>query len=79
MSRKRVSSIDLSWRFFEVLRDEDHIFQRGLSVAVVPDTKLGWRAILAGRGKRHMSNRAQQRFIAIERDLQRRFALKADL
>lgn len=76
MAKKRISSIDLSWKFLQMLRDEDHIFHRGLSLAVVPDSKLGWRAVISGRDKGYLSDRAQQRFNAIEKDLQGRFALK---
>ena len=76
MASERISSTDLTWKFFEVLRDEESLFQKGLSVAVVPDTELGWRAVIAGRGRKHMSERALRRFRAIEKDLQGRFSLK---
>jgi hypothetical protein len=50
MARKRVSSVDLSWMIFERLRDEFGR-NRPISVAVVSDRELGWRAVLAARGR----------------------------
>lgn len=74
MAKKRVSSIDLSWQFFERMRD-DAVFPKGLSVAVVPDDKLGWRAVLRGR---RMSAPAQRRFKAIEKQLRETFTLSKE-
>ena len=48
MVKKRVSSIHLSWHFFEAMRD-DAVFQKGVSVAIVPDPELGWRAVVAAK------------------------------
>lgn len=77
MTGKRTSSKDWIWRFFEVLRDEDHIFSRGLTAAVVFDTDLGWRAVTKGRAGKRLDDSAPRRFLAIETDdLQARFALK---
>jgi hypothetical protein len=50
MAKKRVSSVDLSWMIFERLRDEFGT-QRPVSVAVVSDREMGWRAILGARGR----------------------------
>lgn len=72
--KKRISSTDLSWQFFERMRD-NAVFQKGVSVAVVPDDKLGWRAVLRGR---KMSAPAQRRFKAIEKQLRETFALSKD-
>lgn len=75
-TRKHISSTDLTWMFFEILRDQESLFQKGLSFAVVPDTELGWRGIIAESSRKRMSERALRRFKAIEKDLQGRFALK---
>ena len=72
--KKRASGIELSWQFFEVTRD-DAVFPHGMSVAVVPDSKLGWRAVLAGRSRKKMSASAKKRFKAIEARLRRIFRL----
>ena len=51
MRKERLSSIDLSWMIFERMREEVGVGdRRGMSVAVVSDSKLGWRAVLEGRG-----------------------------
>lgn len=75
-NRKRISSADLSWRFFEAMRG-DEAFHLGMSVAVVPDPKLGWRAVIAGRNRK-MSTAAQKRLETIEKRLRARFALSDD-
>ena len=48
MAKKRVSSVDLSWMIFERLREEIGN-KHPVSVAVVPDDELGWRAIITRR------------------------------
>ncbi len=76
MAKKRISSADLSWQFFERMR-EDAVFQKGVSVAVVPDLELGWRAVIAGRSRK-MSPPARKRFKAIEEQLRKTFSLNSD-
>jgi hypothetical protein len=70
---KRISSVDLSWQFFERMRD-DAAFKRGVSVAVVPDVELGWRAVIEGRGRK-MNAPAAKRFKEIEAQLRATFSL----
>jgi hypothetical protein len=48
MRKKRLCSVDLSWMIFERMREEVGE-TRGVTVAVVPDSKFGWRAILEWR------------------------------
>jgi hypothetical protein len=74
--RKRVSNVDLTWMIFERFREEVSD-QRGLSVAVVPDTKLGWRAVLNGRRSK-LSPVAFRKFRSIENDLRSNYALARD-
>jgi hypothetical protein len=71
---KRISSVDISWQFFERMRD-DGVFKRGVSVAVVPDVEVGWRAVIEGRGRK-MSASARKRFNEIEEQLRAAFSLK---
>jgi hypothetical protein len=70
---KRISSADLSWQFFERMRD-DAIFKRGVSVAVLPDVEVGWRAVIEGRGRK-MSAAARKRFKEIETELRATYFL----
>jgi hypothetical protein len=71
---KRISSTDLSWEFFERMRDAG-VFRKGVSVAVVPDEELGWRAVVEGRGRK-MSAPAAKRFKEIEAQLRATFSLR---
>ncbi len=77
MAKKRVSSIDLTWMIVEQMKD-DGSFQRGVSVAVIPDSRLGWRAVIEARAQRRMTPRAQRRFAALEKELQENYALSGD-
>ena len=53
---------------------DDAVFIRGVSVAVVPDVEVGWRAVIEGRGRK-MSAPARKRFIEIEEQLRATFKL----
>jgi len=70
---KLISSVDLSWQFFDRMRG-DPVFRRGVSVAVIPDAELGWRAVIEGRGRK-MSAPARKRFREIEEQLRAPFKL----
>jgi len=77
MAKKRVSSVELTWIIVEQLK-EDGNFQKGLSVAVIPDSRLGWRAVVEARAQRRMTAKAQRRFAAIEKELREIYALSGD-
>ncbi len=77
MAKKRVSSVELTWIIIEQM-NEDGNFQKGLSVAVVPDSRLGWRAVVEARAHRRMTPRALRRFAAMQKELQQTYALRAD-
>jgi hypothetical protein len=77
MAKKRVSSVELTWIIVEQLK-EDGNFQKGLSVAVIPDPKLGWRAVIEARAQRRMTPRALKRFATMQKQLQETYALSND-
>src|SRR5262245_13075282 len=77
MLKKRLSSVDLSWMIFERMRDEFG-GQRGVSVAVVRDSNLGWRAILEGRSRRHLSPAAIRKLRSIEDEFRSSYSLDGD-
>ncbi len=77
MAKKRVSSVELTWMIVEQMKDDGN-FQRGMSVAVVPDSRAGWRAVVEARAQRRMTPRAQRRFAALEKELQESYALSGD-
>jgi hypothetical protein len=77
MLKKRLSSVDLSWMIFERMREEGGE-PRGVVVAVVPDQKLGWRAILEGRGSKYLSAASIRKFRSIENRLRSDYSLTTD-
>lgn len=77
MAKKRVSSTELTWIIVEQMKEDDS-FAKGVSVAVIPDSRLGWRAVVEARAQRRMTPRAQRRFAAIEKELQETYALRGD-
>jgi hypothetical protein len=77
MARKRVSSVDLNWMIVEQMKDGDDC-PVGLSIAVIPDDKLGWRAIVNARSQRRLNARAMRRFAAIQKELQASYSLSND-
>ena len=77
MARKRISSLDLNWMIVEQMKEGDDC-PGGLSIAVVPDDKLGWRAIVGARSQKRLSPRAIRRFAAIQKELQASYSLSSD-
>ena len=77
MPKKRLSSVDLSWMIFERMREEVGE-QRGVTVAVVSDGKLGWRAIIEGRSGRHLSPAVIRKLRSIEDEFRSIYSLADD-
>jgi hypothetical protein len=77
MAKKRVSGIDLSWMIFDRMREAlGH--SRGVSVAVVPDTELGWRAIIQARSASRLSPAAIRKLRSIESEFRSSYSLAGD-
>ena len=76
MAKKRVSSVDLSWMIFERMRDE--FGGPRVSVAIVRDSKLGWRAIVEGRSGRYFRPDAIRKLRSIENELRSNYSLADD-
>jgi hypothetical protein len=77
MAKKRVSSVDLSWMIFERLRDELGN-ARPVSVAIVSDSELGWRAVLSRRVGRSINKAAIRKLKSIENEFRTRYSLAGD-
>jgi hypothetical protein len=75
--RRRISGLDLSWMIFDRMRSEISR-QRGVSVAVVPDVKLGWRAVLDSRSTKFLGPVAVRKLRSIENELRSEYALAKD-
>lgn len=69
--RKRISSDELIWRIHEELASNG---QSRLSLAVVPDSKLGFRVIVARRNQLLPSLRV--RLLLVEKRLQKEYAVR---
>jgi hypothetical protein len=76
MRKTRISSPDLAWIFLERLKAFKDC-PLGIVVAIVPDQKSGWLAILP-KPKGSSRPLPRGRFEAIQRDLQRVYQLEAD-
>lgn len=76
MAKKRVSSVELTWIMVEQMKEDDN-FPKGLSVAVVADSRLGWRAVVEARAQRRMSPRALRRLAAIQKALRESYTLSS--
>jgi hypothetical protein len=74
MAKKRISSADLSWMIFDRLRDELGS-ARSVSVAVVSDRELGWRAVLPARARR---KDVVRKLRSIEREFRSAYSLAGD-
>jgi hypothetical protein len=68
MAKKLISSSDLSWLVSERLSELRSESAR-ISVAVVPDEKVGWRAIVDSRGRRYLTSLDEQRLADVQRTL----------
>jgi hypothetical protein len=71
MSKKSISSDDLIWRIHEELGTSG---QTRLSLAVIPDPKLGFRVLVARRSKLLPALRV--RLSAIEERFQKEYVLR---
>ena len=78
MKKKRVSSVDLTWMIFERMRTEVGIYQRPVSIAVIPDDEMGWRAVVGTRSRKLLTSAAMNRLRKIERELRASFTLAGD-
>ena len=76
MVKARISSVDLSWMILEQLREYGNC-PRGLSLAVVPDRRDGWRAVVAIRQKSG-ADRLAKRLADVQKKLRTIYALEKD-
>lgn len=74
MAKKRISSVDLSWLILEELRDTGSV-PRSISLAVIPDAKDGWRAVVAIRSRPFMTAEGERRLAAVQRRLRSEYEL----
>jgi hypothetical protein len=73
MAKKRISSVDLTWLIHEQLRDVGGF--PSISLAVVADSKVGWRAVVAKRSQRFVSPEINRRLVALQKRLRLEYEL----
>jgi len=76
MAKKRISSVDLGWLILEQLKDGGSRTPR-ISLAVVPDDKHGWRAVLAARSRRLMTVEDERELAAVQYRLRLKYELRS--
>jgi hypothetical protein len=65
MAKKRISSVDLGWLILEHLKNGESRTPR-LTLAVVPDDKRGWRAVVAASSQRFMTVENERELTAVQ-------------
>ena len=76
MAKEKISSADLAWIFIERLKALGN-WPRGFAVAIVPDGKSGWLAVMQ---KPHKKTRPipPERVKKVQRSLQRMYRLSVE-
>jgi hypothetical protein len=77
MAKKQISSVELNWIILEQLRTGGRI-PIGFTVAVVADTKDGWRAVVEKRSRKYVSPEFARRLDALQKRLRLAYALAQD-
>jgi hypothetical protein len=65
MAKKRISSVDLGWLILEELEGRGSRTPRS-TLAIAPDDKRGWRAVLAASSQRFMTAENERELTAVQ-------------
>jgi hypothetical protein len=76
MAKKRISSVDLGWLILEELEGRGSRTPR-LTLAIVPDDKRGWRAVLAASSQRFMTAENERELTAVQNSLRLKYELRS--
>ena len=74
MAKKRISSVDLGWLILEELEGRG---SSRLTLAIVPDDKRGWRAVLAASSQRFMTAENERELTAVQNRLRLKYELRS--
>ena len=77
MAKKRISSVDLGWLILEELMQDRGSRAPRPSLAVVPDDKRGWRAVLAASSQRFMTAENERELTAVQNRLRLKYELRS--
>jgi hypothetical protein len=74
---KRIAGNELAWLITQALREGQDPDDRSLriSLAVVPDVRLGWRTVIASHSRRYVDRKLAQKMAEVEERLRRVYAL----
>ena len=75
MAKKRISSVDSGWLILEELEGRGSRTPR-LTLAIVPDDKRGWRAVLAASSQRFMTAENERELTAVQNRLRMKYGLR---
>ena len=74
MVKKPVAGHELGWLLLEALKETGRV-PIGLTLAVVPDRRTGWRAVVASLSQRFVTASVAKRLAKVEQQLQSRYVL----
>lgn len=77
MAKKRISSVDLEWLILEELMQDRGSRAPRPSLAVVPDNKRGWRAVVAAGSQRFMTVESERELTAVQNRLRLMYELRS--
>lgn len=75
--KERISGADLNWRVIEQIRADGTVPPQ-VTIAVVPDDKLGWRVIIGKGSRRLVKPERARRIWAIQSELRSKYDLADD-
>lgn len=76
MAKKRISSVDLGWIILEEFEGRGSRTPR-LTLAIAPDDKRGWRAVLAASSQRFMTAENERELTAVQNRLRLKYELRS--
>jgi len=76
MAKQRISSVELGWLILERLKDGGSRTPR-LTLAVVPDDKRGWRAVVAASSRRFLTVENERELTAVQNRLRLKYELRS--
>ena len=76
MAKKRISSVDLGCLILEELEGRGSRTPR-LTLAIVPDDKRGWRAVVAASSRRFLTAENERELIAVQNRLRLKYELRS--
>ena len=74
MAKKRIPSADLRWVVLEELKSGGKLSQ-GMSLAIVSDERVGWRAVVPRNSRRFLTADDDRRLAALQRRLRLEYEL----